>query len=202
MKKITKIILLLLVIALIIILIFAFRKTNTNEQKATETAQASNENTEQYQKYETEEYTLEYLKSWKLIGVVDENRVGPNSIYLGAVEIEIPDEKDPENTSTVYIKVLNEEKTLDEYKNKIREENVASPSEYYEETNSSEIQFKNIEGFQITSGITEDNMEFVKQDIFAVKNEKVYRITFFGTKDEINRLNQEVNKFINNFEIL
>ncbi len=197
-----KIILSILVIALIIGLIFVFKNPKTKETNDIETTQINNENTEQYQKYETEEYSFEYLKSWNLIGIVDENRVGPNSIYLGAVEIEIPEKKDEENTSALYIKVLNEDKSLDEYKNKVREENVASPSEYYEETNSSEIQFKNIEGFQITSEIAGDNQEFVKQDIFAVENKKVYKITFFGTKEEYNRLSQEINRFINNFEIL
>ncbi len=205
MKKSIKIIVIILIIVLLIAFGIVFiKKQNTQSENNLEekNAVANNSTKDEKIPYQNENYNIEYLKDWKLIGIVDEERVGPNSVYLGALEIEIPSENDNENTSSLYIKVLEEKMSLDEYKDKVRKDNTSSPSEYYEETNSSDVNFKNAKGFQITAEISDGEREYVKQDIFAAENEKIYKITFFGPKEDFAKNEQKINDFINNFEIL
>lgn len=215
MSKILKVIIIVAIIILACTGIVILIKNNQNENKSvtvensienSSTVENSSIDTDNQESdkisYQNENYTCEYLKDWQLIGTVDTNRAGPYSVYLGAIEIEIPAEDNSENTSSLYIKVLEEEETLDQYKEKIRKENVASPSEYYEEIDSSDIKFKNAEGFQITSEISDGESEYIKQDIFTSQNKKIYKITFFGPKEAFNQQKEKIKDFINNFEIL
>ena len=154
-----------------------------------------------YKEYKTEDYSFKYKEDWELLGILDENKVGPNSIYLGTLGIEIPSTTNSEYTSSIYVKTIEENYTQEEYINSIRKENNASPSETYEEQTSGSFLFANSDGYQITSSIS-DGATYIKKDYFTVKNGKVYRITFFGSELEYNNLKSEIDAFVNNFKIL
>lgn len=151
--------------------------------------------------YQNNDYSFKYKEYWNLIEKLDTTRVGPNSIYLGALELEIPSTTNSEYPSSIYVKVTNKNTTIDEYKNQIRAENTVSPSEYYEEKSSSEINLKNHKGYQITAETTDGEEIYIKQDIFTVVNGNVYRITFFGSEKEYHNLKDDIDEFIRNFEI-
>lgn len=154
-----------------------------------------------YKEYKTEDYSFKYKEDWKLLGILDENKVGPNSIYLGTLGIEIPSTTNSEYTSSIYVKTVEESYTQEEYINSIRKENTTSPSETYEEKNSGNFSFANSDGYQITSSIS-DGTTYIKKDYFTVKNGKVYRITFFGSELEYNNLKDEIDIFVKSFKIL
>ena len=154
------------------------------------------------EEYKTDSYIIKYNKNWNLIPTVDTNKVGPNSIYLGALELEIPSTTNSEYTSSMYVKVTDEDTTIDELSRKIIQDNEESVSEYYEEKSSSEISLKNQKGYTIVSETTDGEDDYIKQDTFAVANGKVYRIIFFGNEKEYNNLTDELNRFFENFEVL
>ena len=151
--------------------------------------------------YKTDNYSIKYNENWNLIPKVDTSRVGPNSIYLGTLELEIPSTTNSEYTSSIYVKVIDENTTIEEYSNKLRSENTASVSEYFEEKSSSEVTLKNQKGYTIISTTTDGEENYIKQDTFTIANDKIYRIIFFGSEKEYNNLQDEINEFINNFEI-
>lgn len=151
--------------------------------------------------YKADTYTIKYNDNWNLIPKVDTSRVGPNSIYLGALELEIPSTTNSEYTSSIFVKVTNENTTIEDFTKKIRIENTQSVSEYFEEKSSSEVTLKNQKGYTIVSTTTDGEENYIKQDTFTVVDGKVYRIIFFGSEKEYNNLQDELNEFINNFEI-
>ena len=151
--------------------------------------------------YKADNYTIKYNDNWNLIPKVDTSRVGPNSIYLGTLELEIPSTTNAEYTSSIYVKVTDENTTIEDFASKIRRENTQSVSEYFEEKSSSEVALKNQKGYTIVSTTTDGEERYIKQDTFTIINGKVYRIIFFGSEKEYNNLQDELNEFINNFEI-
>lgn len=151
--------------------------------------------------YQNNDYSFKYKEEWNLTPKLDTTKVGPNSIYLGALELEIPSTTNSEYTSSIYVKTTNQNTTLDEYVKQVRAENTESPSEYYEERTAFEINLKNQKGYQITSETTDGEEIYIKQDIFTVVNGKIYRITFFGSEKEYNNLKDDINEFISDFEI-
>ena len=159
-------------------------------------------NTSKLKQYKNNDYSIEYYDNWELITKVDTSRVGPNSIYLGALQLEIPSTTNSEYTSSIYVKVINQDTTIEEYAKQVRASNTESPSEYFKERNSSELNFKNAKGYQITSETTDGEEVYIKQDVFTVVNGKVYRIIFFGSEKEYNNLKEDWYNFISNFEIL
>ena len=159
-------------------------------------------NTSKLKQYKNNDYSIEYYDNWELITKVDTSRVGPNSIYLGALQLEIPSTTNSEYTSYIYVKVINQDTTIEEYAKQVRASNTESPSEYFKERNSSELNFKNAKGYQITSETTDGEEVYIKQDVFTVVNGKVYRIIFFGSEKEYNNLKEDWYNFISNFEIL
>ena len=156
---------------------------------------------EKDKKYKNEKYSFKYNGNWNLIEKVDTNRVGPNSIYLGALELEIPSTTNSEYTSSIYVKTINQNFTLSQYIEQIRNKNTESPSEYYEEKSSSDINFKNYQGYQITACTTDGETMYIKKDIFTIQDGIVYNITFFGSEKEYNNLKKDIEEFVNNFEI-
>lgn len=152
--------------------------------------------------YQNNDYSFEYKEDWKLTPKLDTTKVGPNSIYLGALELEIPSTTNSEYTSSIYVKTINKNTTIDEYKEQVRAENTESASEYYEEKLSSEVNLKNQKGYQITAETTDGEEKYIKQDIFTVVNGKVYRITFFGSEKEYNNLKNNIEEFIHNFKVI
>lgn len=151
--------------------------------------------------YKADTYKIKYNANWNLIPKVDTTRVGPNSMYLGALELEIPSTTNSEYTSSIYVKVTNENTTIDNFASKIRKENTNSVSEHFEEKSSSEIKLKNQNGYTIVSTTTDGEENYIKQDIYTIVHGKVYRIIFFGSEKEYNNLQEELNSFISNFEI-
>ena len=151
--------------------------------------------------YTTDNYKIKYNSNWNLIPKIDTSRVGPNSIYLGTLGLEIPSTTNSEYTSSIYVKVIDENTTIDDYASKIRKENTQSVSEYFEEKSSSEVALKNQKGYTIVSTTTDGEENYIKQDTFTAINGKVYRIVFFGSEKEYNNLQDELNEFIRNFEI-
>jgi len=151
--------------------------------------------------YKADNYTIKYNDNWNLIPKVDTSRVGPNSIYLGTLELEIPSTTNAEYTSSIYVKVTDENTTIEDFASKIRRENTQSVSEYFEEKSNSEVALKNQKGYTIVSTTTDGEERYIKQDTFTIINGKVYRIIFFGSEKEYNNLQDELNEFINNFEI-
>ena len=151
--------------------------------------------------FKADTYTIKYNNNWNLIPKVDTSRVGPNSIYLGALELEIPSTTNSEYTSSIYVKVTDENTTIEDFASKIRRENTQSVSEHFEEKSSSEVALKNQKGYTIVSTTTDGEESYIKQDTFTVINGKVYRIIFFGSEKEYNNLQNELNEFVSNFEI-
>jgi hypothetical protein len=152
--------------------------------------------------YEGDDYNFKYEDSWTIIPEVDETMVGANSIYLGALELDIPSTTNSQNGSALCVKIIDQDTTIDEYKQQIEEENTASVSEYYEEKSASKVNFKNTSGYQITSEITDGENVYIKKDIFTVSNGKVYRVIFFGSEKEYNNIESDIDEFISNFEVI
>lgn len=151
--------------------------------------------TENAKEYKCKDYTFKYKDTWNLIEKLDAGNVGPNSIYLGALELEVSP------NASIYVKTVEKNVTLEEYAKQIRYENTKSPSEYYEEILETEMNFKNSKGYQITASITDGETNYIKQDIFTVKNGKVIQVIFFGNEIEYNNLKNDVTQFINSFEV-
>ncbi len=151
--------------------------------------------------FKADTYTIKYNDNWNLIPKVYTSRVGPNSIYLGTLELEIPSTTNSEYTSSIYVKVTDENTTVEDLALKIRRENTQSVSEYFEEKSSSEVALKNQKGYTIVSTTTDGEENYIKQDTFTVINGKVYRIIFLGSEKEYNNLQDELNEFVSNFEI-
>lgn len=158
------------------------------------------ETTENYKEYKGEKYSFKYKDNWNLLGTVDTNRAGPNSIYLGALELEIPSTTNSEYKSSIYIKTIAENYTQEEYLNKIRKENSASPSETFVEESKGNFKFANSNGYQITCSISEGT-KYIKKDFFTISNGIVYRITFWGSELEYNNLKSDIDKLVQSFTI-
>lgn len=151
--------------------------------------------------FKNNDYSFMYQENWKLTPKVDTTKVGPNSFYLGALELEIPSTTNSEYTSSIFVKTINQNTTIEEYAKQIKTQNTESPSEYYEERNSSEVNFKNKKGYQITAETTDGEEIYIKQDTFTFVDGKIYRIIFFGSEKEFNNLKNDIAEFISSFEI-
>lgn len=152
-------------------------------------------------KYTNNKYSFLYKEDWKLTEKLDEDDVGPNSVYLGALNLEIESTTNSEYTSSIYVRTINKNTTINGYKKELQKENTESPSEYYEEKSASKVNFKNQEGYQITAETTDGETIYINKDIFTVSNGKVYVVTFFGSEKEYNNLKSDIDEFISNFEI-
>ena len=75
------------------------------------------------------------------------DRVGPNSVYLGALELEIPSTTNSENTSSIYVKVKDNNSTLEKYIEQVKKD---AENEYFDKKAESEINLKNQKAYQIT----------------------------------------------------
>ena len=208
MKKLKVFIILLLVIALGIISfqIINARLLEKNEiledkNEATPTNTDTSKKTEQtsnLKEYKTNNYTIKYKADWNLLPEVDANRVGPNSSYIGALELAIPSTTNSEYTSSIYVKVTDENTTTEDLAEKLRKDN---KNEYFVEKSSSEIKLKNQNAYTIIAETTDGIEGYIKQDVLTVVNGKSYKITFFASEKEYSNLKDEINEFFENFEI-
>ena len=71
----------------------------------------------------TEDYSFKYKENWTLTPKVDTTKVGPNSSYLGALQLEIPCTTNSEYTSSIYVKSITTNISVDEYIKQIKKQN-------------------------------------------------------------------------------
>lgn len=159
------------------------------------------ENVEQnlgLKQYENNEYKFKYNENWNVIPKLTTDRVGPNSVYLGALELEIPSTTNSENTSSIYVKVKDNNSTLEKYIEQVKKD---AENEYFDKKAESEINLKNQKAYQITFETTDGDSTYIMQDVFTIINGKVYKVTFFGSDKEYNNLKNNISEFLNSFEI-
>lgn len=174
-----------------------FVKTATIPVNLTNAVEKIEEKTN-WKQYKTDDYSFKYKENWTLTPKLDATKVGPNSIYLGALELEIPNTTNSEYTSHITVKTIDTNMSVDEYMKKIREQNA---NEYIDEKNTSEIKIKNQKAYQMISELTDGENLYIMQQVFVSKNDKIYMITFSGSEKEYNNLKKDIEEFIGNFEI-
>ena len=84
--------------------------------KATEKTETQSE----FKKYTNNKYSFLYKRNWKLTEKLDKNDVGPNSIYVGALNLEIPSTTNSEYTSSINVRTINENTTINGYKKELQ----------------------------------------------------------------------------------
>lgn len=174
-----------------------FKKVKTIPVDISKTVEKSEENSN-WKQYKTENYSFKYNENWKLTPKVDSNKVGPNSAYLGALQLEIPSTTNSEYTSSIYVSTVKTNTTLDEY---VKQQKELNSQEYINEKNTKEIKVNNNRGYQVTSESTDGENGYIMQQTFFSSNGNIYTITFFGDEKEYNNLKTDINQFINSFEI-
>ena len=150
-----------------------------------------------WKQYKTEDYSFKYNENWTLIPELDTSRVGSNSVYLGALELEIPPTTNSEYTSSIYVRTVKTNYTLEEYVKKDKKDN---EKEYFEVKSTSEIKINNQKGYQVIFEDTDGETLYTKQEIYVEANDRIYELSFYGREIEYNNLKNEINKFINSFE--
>ena len=149
--------------------------------------------------YISKEYRLKYKDTWILTEKLDTTKVGPNSRYLGALYLEIPSTTNSNYTSSLYVKVEDTNKELDEYiDNRIKQ----NKNEYIEKKSINVANFKNLRGYEIISETTDGEEIYTYVDFISGANGKIYNITFFGSEKEYNNIKSDIKDFIGNFEII
>ena len=173
------------------------QKATTIPVDISKTVEKSEENSN-WKQYKNENYSFKYNENWTLTPKVDSNKVGPNSAYLGALQLEIPSTTNSEYTSSIYVSTVKTNTTLDEY---VRQQKELNSQEDINEKNTKEIDVNNNKGYQVTSESTDGENGYIMQQTFFSSNGKIYTVTFFGSEKEYNNLKTEINQFINSFEI-
>ena len=148
--------------------------------------------------YENDEYSFKYKENWNITPKLSKNDVGPNSAYIGALRLEIPSTTNSLETSSLYIKIVNDNITLNEY---IKEEKEQNENEYMEVKSTSKVKTKNQEGYQVVYELTDGETIYIMQSIYLSTNDKIYEISFSGSEKEYNNLESDINEFISNFEV-
>ncbi len=148
--------------------------------------------------YKNDEYSFKYKEDWSITPKLSKNDVGPNSAYIGALRLEIPSTTNSLETSSIYIKTVNDNITLNEY---IKEEKEQNENEYMEVKSTSKVKTKNQEGYQVVYELTDGETIYIMQSIYLSTNDKIYEISFSGSEKEYNNLESDINEFISNFEV-
>lgn len=174
-----------------------FNKVATIPVDISKAVEKSEENSN-WKQYRNENYSFKYNENWTLTPKIDSSKVGPNSAYLGALQLEIPSTTNSEYTSSIYVSAVKTNTTLDEYVKQQKELNL---QEDINEKNTKEIKINNSIGYQVTSESTDGENGYIMQQTFLSANGNIYTITFFGDEKEYNNLKTDINQFINGFEI-
>lgn len=156
-----------------------------------------NEENSNWKQYNTDDYSFKYNENWILTQKLDSSKVGPNSAYLGALQLEIPSTTNSEYTSSIYVSTVKTNTALDEYVKQVKELN---SQEYIEEKNTTEIETRNQKGYQVTSESTDGESRYVMQQTFFTSDGKIYTITFFGSEKNYNNLKSDINEFISSLK--
>ena len=159
------------------------------------------ESQDEWKEYDGDDYGFKYNSNWKVTTNLGKDKLGENSIYLGALGIEIPSTTNSEYTSAIYVKTVNKNLTLEEYVDERRIINDSSESGEYIEIESEMLDLKNSEGYQIIYETSDGSEKYIYKNVFIKGDEKIYDITFFGSEKEYNNLKKNVDEFINSFEI-
>ncbi len=174
-----------------------FNKVATIPVDISKAVEKSEENSN-WKQYKNENYSFKYNENWTLTPKIDSSKVGPNSAYLGALQLEIPSTTNSEYTSSIYVSAVKTNTTLDEY---VKQQKELNSQEDINEKNTKEIKINNNIGYQVTSESTDGENGYIMQQTFLSANGNIYTITFFGSEKEYNNLKTEINQFINSFKI-
>lgn len=174
-----------------------FEKTATIPVNLSRAVEKNKQKTS-WKRYENNEYSFEYKENWKITPKLGNNDVGPNSAYLGALALNIPSTTNSHQTSSIYVKTVNENITLDEY---VKEEKEQNENEYMDLKSISNIKIKNQEGYQAIYELTDGKNIYVMQSVYLYANDKIYELNFSGSEIEYNNLKNDINEFINSFEV-
>ena len=60
---------------------------------------------------------------------------------------------------------------------------------------------KNQEGYQAIYDLTDGKNIYVMQSVYLYANDKIYELNFSGSEIEYNNLKNDINEFINSFEV-
>lgn len=173
-----------------------FQKVTTIPVDISKANEKSEENSN-WKQYKNENYSFKYNENWTLTPKLDSSKVGPNSAYLGALQLEIPSTTNSEYTSSIYVSAVKTNTTLDEY---VKQQKELNSQEDINEKNTKEIKINNNRGYQVTSESTDGENGYIMQQTFFSSNGNIYKITFFGSEKEYNNLKTDINQFINSFE--
>lgn len=159
------------------------------------------ESQDEWKEYDGDDYSFKYNSNWKITTKLGKDKLGENSIYLGALGMEIPSTTNSEYTSSIYVKTVNKDITLEEYAEERRTINDSSESGGYNEIESEMLNLKNSEGYQIIYETSDGSEKYIYKNVFIKGDGKIYDITFFGSEKEYNNLKSGIDEFINSFEI-
>lgn len=177
-----------------------FAKVVTIPVDLSKVVEKENKQTE-WKEYQGDNYNFKYNSNWKITSKMGKDRLGENSIYLGALGIEIPSTTNSEYMSYIYVKTANEDVKLEEYVEERRQMNINSDSGNYEEIENSIIESKNGNRYQIIYDISDGYEKYIYRNVFMSGNGEIYDITFAGSEKEYNNLKNDIDEFINSFEI-
>lgn len=145
--------------------------------------------------YETEEYSFKYNKNWK-IGKFDD--VNPESAYYGALRIEIPSTTNMQYGSEISIKTDETNYSSKEYIEDLKEGYI---KEYHVLENEGECKVGNENAYQITFSTTDGESDYISKIYLINIDNKIYKIGFFGTELEYNNIDNDLELFLESFEI-
>ena len=154
-----------------------FNKVATIPVDISKAVEKSEENSN-WKQYRNENYSFKYNENWTLTPKIDSSKVGPNSAYLGALQLEIPSTTNSEYTSSIYVSAVKTNTTLDEY---VKQQKELNSQEDINEKNTKEIKINNNIGYQVTSESTDGENGYIMQQTFLSANGNIYTITFFGS---------------------
>lgn len=153
----------------------------------------------EYNYYEDENYKFKYNKEWTVISEKEEwIDIRTSGIYT---RIEVPSTTNSEYPSYIMIELIDEPYTLEEYIDKSNKDLNISVSESYDKIDEGSYEISNTNGYQITS-TTAAGEVYVLKEFFTVKNNKVYDISFFTEEKDYNNIKEEIEEFVQNFEII
>ncbi len=156
-----------------------------------------------YKRYSDDNYEFEYNGTWINRGIVDANRVSPNSIYLGALQIEIPSTSNSEYGSTISIMKKTTTQTTTQYVEEMIKQYTESleTGGYIEKSTENRI-ISGRNGYKVILETSDGENEYEVAKYVTVFNGNAYVIDFFGTDIEYNNLYQEIERLVNTFSIV
>ena len=155
-----------------------------------------------YTKYDGEKYSFYYNKSWKKPSIITSEKAGPYSKYLGALEVEIPSTTNSKETSSISILKTNKKyNSLDKYVKNMKKEYAEEDSGISEFKSENNCKIGSLEGKKLVYEISDGETVYVTYIYVVEKDGNIYEIDFNGSEKECNNLKEEIELFIQSFEI-